>query len=102
MEKQDFFIAGNQVIAKLAGNLQGTVAAQVRETLLQYIEDGYACFKIDFSNVHNIDATGLGILVTIQKRTLQHGGNIVLEGLHDSVKIAFERTRLSKAFTIAA
>lgn len=100
MEKQEFLVENDQIIANLSGKLQGEVAAQVREKLLTYIADGYCQFKLDFSHVCNIDSTGLGILVTIQKRVLKSGGNIILQGLQGPVKLAFDRTRLSKAFTI--
>jgi anti-sigma B factor antagonist len=101
MEHHEFLIENSQVIANLTGSLQGAVAAQLRETLLTYIANGYNSFTMDFSHVTNIDSTGLGILVTIQKRALQSGGNLAIQGLHGTVKTAFDRTRLSKAFTIA-
>ena len=100
MKNQQFIIEDNQVIANLSGNLQGEIAAHVRETLLRYIEVGYSVFKVDLSKVNNIDSTGLGILVTIQKRSLQSGGDMLLQGLYGAVKVAFDRTRLSKAFII--
>ncbi len=100
MENQKFIVEDKQVIANLSGNLQGEIAAHVRETMLTYIEDGYCVFTVDFSKVNNIDSTGLGILVTLQKRSLQSGGNMILQGLHGAVKAAFDRTRLSKAFII--
>jgi anti-sigma B factor antagonist len=101
MENQEFIVDDSQIVANLSGNLQGDIAAQVREAMLTYIEDGYNSFTVDFSKVTSIDSTGLGILVTIQKRSLQNGGIIILRGLHGAVKAAFDRTRLSKAFPIA-
>ncbi|HWR45550.1 STAS domain-containing protein [Sporomusa sp.] len=100
MENQEFLIENCQVIAILAGNLQGELAARVRETMLTYIADGYCNFNVDFSKVSNINSTGLGMLVNIQKRAVQQGGDIIIYGLHGTVKDAFDRTRLSKAFTI--
>ncbi|WP_425058055.1 hypothetical protein SCACP_26970 [Sporomusa carbonis] len=100
MNNQEFIVVDSQVIVNLAGNLQGKIAAQVRETMLKYIENGYYNFKVDFSNVTDINSTGLGMLVNIQKRTLQNGGDIIIHGLHGIVKAAFDRTRLTKAFNI--
>ncbi|HWR08803.1 STAS domain-containing protein [Sporomusa sp.] len=100
MENQEFIIENCQVIASLAGNLQGELAAQIRETMLTYIADGYCNFSVDFSKVNDINSTGLGMLVNIQKRALQQGGDIIIHGLQGTVKVAFDRTRLSKAFTI--
>ncbi|SMC46712.1 STAS domain-containing protein [Sporomusa malonica] len=100
MKNQKFLVENSQVVVNLVGSLQGELAAQVRETMLTYISDGYCDFKVDFSNVNNINSTGLGMLVNIQKRALQQGGDIIIHGLHGTVKAAFDRTRLSKAFTI--
>lgn len=100
MKYPEFHIIGNQVVVSLAGNLQGELAAKVRETILSYIADGYFHFKVDFSQVTDINSTGLGMLVNVQKRAMQNGGNIIINGLHGTVQTAFNRTRLSKAFTI--
>lgn len=100
MNHQAFDIIDSQVIVTLAGNLQGKLAAQVRKTILSYIADGYYNFKVDFSQVNDINSTGLGMLVNVQKHANQHGGNIIIEGLHGSAQVAFNRTRLNKAFII--
>ncbi len=100
MKHQEFHINDSQIIVTLAGNLQGELAAQVREKVLRYISDGYYHFKVDFSKVSDINSTGLGMLVNVQKHAIQNGGSIIIEGLHGTVQVAFNRTRLSKAFTI--
>lgn len=100
MKNQEFILDNCQVTAILTGDLQGQLAAGIRETLLAYLADGYCNLNVNLANVHTINATGLGMLVNIQKRACQQGGNITLEGLQGTVKAAFDRTRLSKAFTI--
>lgn len=100
MRNQEFIIENSQVNAVLAGNLQGELAAGIRETMLTYIADGYCNFNVNLAKVTTINSTGLGILVNIQKRACQQGGTISLEGLQGTVKAAFDRTRLNKAFTI--
>ncbi|HML35085.1 STAS domain-containing protein [Sporomusa sphaeroides] len=100
MEKQKFQIMDSQVIINLTGNLQGELAAQIREAILSYIDKGYSTFQLDFSNVDGINSTGLGMLVNIQKRAFQNGGDVMIHGLTGIVKAAFERTRLTRAFNI--
>lgn len=100
MKNQRFLVENSQVVVTLAGSLQGELAAQIREAVLTYIADGYYDFKVDFSKVNTINSTGLGMLVNIQKHALQQGGDIIIHGLQGTVKAAFDRTRLSKAFTI--
>lgn len=96
----NYKITDNQVCITLAGSLQGELSVSVRETVLQYIDKGYYNFTVDFTKVTAINATGLGMLVNIQKRARQNGGTILLLGLGSSVQEAFDRTRLTKAFTI--
>lgn len=99
MENQEFVIVDNQVVINLTGDLQGELATAIREAVLGYIDDGYPNFRLNFSRVSGINSTGLGMLVNIQKRALQNGG-ITIAGLDGSVKAAFDRTRLTRAFTI--
>lgn len=97
---QDVTIANNQVVVSLSGNIYVEEAAALRENLLQHIGQGYKRFLIDLSHVSYIDSSGLGVLVAIQKRALQHDGGVILKGLHGVVKELFELTRLHKVFEI--
>lgn len=96
----EYKIIDNQVCVALSGSLQGELAVSVRETVLQYIAKGYYHFRLDFSKVTSINATGLGMLVNIEKRARQNDGAVILLGLGSAVQEAFDRTRLTKAFTI--
>ena len=98
---QEISINQDRVIVTLAGGLYVENAAALRETLLAYIERGYKYYTIDFSRVDYIDSSGLGVLVAIQKRTLQKGGGVTVKGLQGVVREVFELTRLVKVFDIA-
>ena len=93
-------LVDNQVQATLQGSIYVEESATLRETLLGCIEKGHNTFLIDFSAVDYVDSSGLGTLVAIQKRALQHGGSVTLKGLHGLVKDLFELTRLNKFFEI--
>ena len=45
-------------------------------------------------------ALSTSIPMAIQKRALQHGGGVVIEGIHGLVQELFELTRLTKVFEI--
>ena len=96
-----FEIIDNQVNIRLYGDLHGDRAAIFREQALLYIEQGYQDFNVNLSEVSDINSTGLGALVNIQKKIQQCGGQVTLHNLQDSVKTAFQRTRLYKAFVIS-
>ena len=90
----------NQVLVKLSGSLYVEEAAQLRESLIGFIEKGHKNFVVDLGDVDYIDSSGLGTLVAIQKRALEHGGGVVIRGLQGLVKDLFELTRLTKVFEI--
>lgn len=97
---QDITLANREVVVRLSGNIYVEEAATIRESLLQYIEKGHKQFLINMSAVDYIDSSGLGVLVAIQKRALQSGGGVTIEGLKGVVKELFELTRLTKVFII--
>ena len=97
---QEITVTDNNVLVSLSGSIYVEEAAQIRESLIGYIEKGHKTFLIDLGEVDYIDSSGLGTLVAIQKRALQNGGSVVIKGLKGLVKDLFELTRLTKVFEI--
>ena len=89
-----------RVIVKLCGDLYVKSVAELREEILQRIEQGKLCFTFDMSELQYIDSAGLGVMITFQKRVLPQGGGLTVRGLHGVVKELFEQTRLDKVFII--
>jgi anti-sigma B factor antagonist len=97
---QEITVTDTNVLVSLSGSIYVEEAAQIRESLIGYIEKGHKKFLIDLGDVDYIDSSGLGTLVAIQKRALQNGGSVVIKGLKGLVKDLFELTRLTKVFEI--
>ena len=93
-------VTDNHVVVNLSGSIYVEEAAQIRESLIGYIEKGHKTFVVDLGNVDYIDSSGLGTLVAIQKRALQNGGSVIIKNLKGLVKDLFELTRLTKVFEI--
>lgn len=55
---------------------------------------------VNMEGVHFIDSSGLSSLVKGLKQSRLNGGDLVLCGMQQAVKIIFELTRLDKAFDI--
>ena len=53
---------------------------------------------IDLSRVEFMDSSALAALVKTLKRTMEHGGSIVLAGVTDAARIILELTRLDEVF----
>ena len=97
---QEITVTDNHVFVNLSGSIYVEEAAQIRESLIGYIEKGHKTFVVDLGNVDYIDSSGLGTLVAIQKRALQNGGSVIIKNLKGLVKDLFELTRLTKVFEI--
>ena len=97
---QEITVTDNHVVVNLSGSIYVEEAAQIRESLIGYIEKGHKTFVVDLGNADYIDSSGLGTLVAIQKRALQNGGSVIIKNLKGLVKDLFELTRLTKVFEI--
>ena len=97
---QEITVTDNHVVVNLSGSIYVEEAAQIRESLIGYIEKGHKTFVVDLGNVDYIDSSGLGTLEAIQKRALQNGGSVIIKNLKGLVKDLFELTRLTKVFEI--
>ena len=97
---QEITVTDNHVVVNLSGSIYVEDAAQIRESLIGYIEKGHKTFVVDLGNVDYIDCSGLGTLVAIQKRALQNGGSVIIKNLKGLGKDLFGLTRLTKVFEI--
>jgi anti-sigma B factor antagonist len=97
---QEITVTEKNVLVTLSGSIYVEEAAQIRKSLIGYIESGHKIFIVDLSNVDYIDSSGLGMLVAIQKKALQNGGNVIIKGVKGLVKDLFELTHLTKVFEI--
>lgn len=84
----------------LSGSLYVNESTILREKMLEQINQGKKEFLLDFSNVNYIDSSGLGVLISMQKRLKEYQGKLILKGLNGEVKRIFELTRLTKVFEI--
>lgn len=99
--KQEFKSKDGGVNVFLSGSMYVEEAAVLREKLLGYIDKGVKTFWVDLKEVDYMDSSGLGVLVAIQKRARQQGGEVVLVGANGPVKEIIELTRLNKIFTMS-
>lgn len=89
-----------QVTVKLTEDLYVKTVAEMREELLQLIAAGKLFYVFDMKELSYIDSSGLGLLITIQKRVVPQGGAVHVRSLHGVIKELFEQTRLDKVFVI--
>src|SRR5665647_2755180 len=96
----EVYVVEDHVMVTISGSIYVEEAAELRASLIDYIEKGYDEFIFDLSGVEYIDSTGLGTRVAIQTRALKKGGSVIIKGINGLVKEIFELTRLTKVFEI--
>ena len=93
---QEITVNDKDVLVMLSGSIYVEEAAQIRESLIGYIDSGHKTFIVDLGNVDYIDSSGLGVLVTLHKMTQEKNGSLTLIGVQGMVKELLQRTRLDK------
>ena len=93
-------VDGKQSSISLKGKIYAHDAGIIRDQLLDEIERGAKVVQIDLSETAYIDSSGLGVLVSIHKRTQAVQGRLILTGVQGMVAELLARTRLNKVLTI--
>jgi len=87
-------------VVTLAGEVDLRSSPQLREALLEILEQRPARLVIDLSGVEYMDSSGVGTMVEVKRRVERDGGRIILAGLQPRVRSVFEITQLDRFFEI--
>ena len=98
--KHSIKISENQATVFLYDKIYVSDASLLREELLEIIDQGVTDLRMDLSGLTYIDSSGLGTLVTINKRTKEKNGRLVLTGAKGLPFDLIKRTRLDNIFTV--
>ena len=80
----------------IVGNRQ-----ELKQKVLEELENGERKFIVDFEKTGYIDSSGLGVLVSLSKKVREQGGELRLANLNEDLKTLFELTKLDTLFHIA-
>jgi len=98
--KHSIKVSGNQATVFLMDKIYVHDASLLRDDLLEIIDKGIVDVRMDLSGLIYIDSSGLGTLVTINKRTKEKNGKLVLAGAQGLPLDLIKRTRLDKVFVL--
>ena len=73
---------------------------KLKEIMLECIDENQSDIMLDCSEMPYIDSTGLGVLVSINKKVKEYDGNIIITGLKPHIKRIFTITGLESIFVI--
>lgn len=92
--------AGQVHIVHVAGEVDVTSAAVLRDALEALIADGRRWLTLDLSRVTFMDSTALGIVVGRLKRLSRKGGTMTIAASHERVLRVFGITGLDQLLQI--
>ena len=89
------------VVVGVEGQLIVGNRQELKQKVLDALEEGSRKFVIDFAKTGYIDSSGLGVLVSLSKKIREQGGELRLANLNDDLKTLFELTKLDTLFQIS-
>ena len=93
--------SGDVTLIEVEGQLIVGNRQELKQQVLEQLEDGDRKFVIDFAETGYIDSSGLGVLVSLSKKIREQGGELRLSSLNDDLRTLFELTKLDTLFRIA-
>lgn len=92
--------AGDVLVVAVVGQLVVGNRQEFKQLVLDELERGARRFVVDFSETGYVDSSGLGALVSLNKRLRELGGELRLAALNDDLRTLFELTRLDTLFRL--
>ncbi|WP_199725593.1 STAS domain-containing protein [Nocardiopsis sp. Huas11] len=89
-------------VVTVAGEIDLYTAPQLRNELVDALEDGARRLVIDMSRVEFCDSTGISVLLSAMKRSRDKGGDLELVAPKPAVTKVLEVTGLDEVFVIHA
>lgn len=80
--------------------LNGVQVKQLRHQISDLVASGVDIILINFENVKQIDSSGLGGLIAIQRVVRTANSKVFLCSIHGQVEMLFELTKINEMFEI--
>ena len=92
---------GDITVVEVEGQLIVGNRQELKQRVLEELDNGSRNFAIDFSETGYIDSSGLGVLVSLSKKIREQGGELRLASLNEDLRTLFELTKLDTLFQIS-
>lgn len=83
---------------RVHGRIVASNQAQLRQLVLEALDDEVRHFVVDFDRADYIDSSGLGALVVLSKKIHEQGGDVRLAHLSRDLRTLFRLTELEAYF----
>lgn len=91
----------NVTVVTVEGQLIVANRQELKQALADALDAGARKFVVDFGPTAYIDSSGLGALVSVNKKVREAGGELRLAGLNEDLRSLFELTKLDTLFAIS-
>jgi anti-sigma B factor antagonist len=92
---------GGVTMVTVEGQLIVANRQELKQAIQDALEAGARRFVLDFTDTAYIDSSGLGALVSINRRVRDLGGELRLAGLNEDLRSLFQLTKLDTLFAIS-
>jgi anti-sigma B factor antagonist len=93
--------SGDVTVVTIEGQLIVANRQELKQVIQDALDTGARKFVLDFGPTAYIDSSGLGALVSINRKVREEGGELRLAGLNEDLRSLFELTKLDTLFLIA-
>ncbi len=87
-------------VVSIYGELDVATAPDLKERLVDLVNEGRSRIVLDLGGVDFLDSTGLGMIVSALKRARTHGGDLRIVCTESRITRLFEITGLDKALPL--
>ncbi len=89
------------IVRFLIDKVEASIADDIKERLMNKIQEGYSKVVFDFGQVEFIDSSGLGVIISVIKNIGQDG-RVVVGCVNDDIMSLFRLTRMNRFLTISS
>jgi len=93
--------SGEETIIRIEGVLDAVTTPDIRPEIDSLVAQKRRDIIVDVSSLRLIDSSGVGVIVSLFKRSKAYGGSVRVSGLKDQPLTIFRLLRLDKVFKLA-
>jgi anti-sigma B factor antagonist len=93
-------VGPDRAVLRVAGEIDVYTAPDLRERIIQLVDDGAVQLLVDLREVTFLDSTGLGVLVGSLRRVRARDGSLTLVSDTDRILKLFRVTGLDRVFVL--
>lgn len=91
---------GDETVLEIEGTLDAVTAPDLRVVVDHLVNERRNSITIELSSLRLIDSSGVGVIVSLFRRTRDNGGQVKIVGLRDQPRAIFRLLRLDKVFSV--